>query len=216
LRGMLTSRFFLNLRHIFFEKDKDGPGTLSSFKVKIPTIVGEDFVGNLGAPLRGSPVSGPYPSAASDPSRQLGSPVGADPLLDRNTEDMDDEDLEDVEITSRRPMLVGLGIGPSVMGQGSGRPLWRREYDGIGLEEEEAISLMDPKGKSTARTPVRRARSHPMGDSNQGLALPGRQLSESTVDEVGSLLADKYGYGEGLDRDSRESTEDFYRLDGHG
>lgn len=180
-------------------------------------IDSEDLVGNLGAPLRRSPVSGPYPSGSS--SRREPS-VGADPLLDWDADDFDDEDLEEVEIISHRPMLVGLGIDPNVVEQSNREPLWKREYDVIGAEGEEVVSLMDRKGKSVVRTPMRSARgSHLMGDGDANLTLLGRQSSKSTVGEAGALLVDSMSIGEDLDvdRDSRGSIDDFlnrYRVEG--
>lgn len=117
--------------------------------------------------------------------------VGADPLLDWDVDELDDEDLEDVEITSRRPMLVGLEIDPNVVGVGSGMPLWRKEFDGIGVEGEEAISLMKQNGNNgMVQTPTSSAHSHSKGEGDRNSLPPSRQPSKSTVDEGDRLLAD--------------------------
>ena len=80
--------------------------------------------------------------------------IGSDPLLDWDVDDLDDEDLEDMEITSRRPMLVGLGINlPDVRGEGSGQVPLRREFGGKEAGEE-ALPLMIGSNSST---PIRSA-----------------------------------------------------------
>lgn len=215
LRGILISRFFLNLRHVFFKKDGSSSGTISSLRIRIPTITSEDFVGNLGAPLRSSLTSGQYPLASPGPSSRRKSCVGADPLLDRCAGELEEEDLDDdVEITSRRPILVGLGIDPNLVGEGSGRPLWRKEFDGIGVEGEEVILLVDRKGKDRARSPVRSESSPPVGEDDGELVPPGRQLLKSAVDEADALLVDANGYVEDSYGYSRESTEDLHYVGG--
>jgi len=202
LRGILISRFFLNLRHVFFTKDTNGPEPISSLKTKIPVIASEKLVGNLGAPLRSTPISGP-----SGPPRRRRSSVGANSLLDLDVGDLDDEEIGDVEVTSRRPILFGLGMDSNVVGQGSGKHLWRRGFDGTGVEGQEVVSLMDRGGESSAQTPVRSAISRPIGDGSDGKWLhPGRQPSTSSIDEANALLVDAYGYDEDSDRYSRDHS----------
>ena len=141
-------------------------------------------------------MSGPRASTSSGSSRQPISRIGADPLLDWDANDLDAEELEDIEVTSGRPMLVDLEIDSNVVGQCGGRPLWRREFDGIGVEGEEVISLMDQKGKNTALS----ARFRPMGMKGNGELLPHvRQSSTSTVGEGDGLFVDAYRYGEDSD-----------------
>ncbi|KAF9779784.1 hypothetical protein BJ322DRAFT_1113088 [Thelephora terrestris] len=191
LRGILVSRFFLNLRHVFFEKDKNNPVSPSSIKIKIPMIPSEDLVGNLGAPLRSSSISGSRVGTSSSGStRQPGFSVGADPLLHWNA-DADDEDLEDVEISSHRPMLFGLDIDPGAVGEGGGLPLWRKDFDGVRMEGEEVTSLMSRNGKPIiVRTPVRSTPSHPKVEGDTESLPPGKKPSKSTVEEDDALLVD--------------------------
>jgi len=198
--------------------------------MRIPAIASEDLVGNLGAPLRSTFTSGPRASASSSAAlppwsletstgAALGSSLhqrrkilnkgkvraGADPLLDWDVDDLDDEDLEDMEVTSPRPMLFGLEIDPNVRGEGSGKPLWRKEFDGIGVEREEAISLMDRNGtESASQTPIRSAHSHPKGEGNRSSSPPSRQPSKSTVDEGDGLLA-------GADENDEEDPDEYMR-----
>lgn len=215
LRGILVSRFFLNLRHVFLKKDESSAKTLTSLRIRVPTITSENLVGNIGAPLRSSPISGPYPPAPSGSSRRRESSVVDDPLLDQDLDDSDDEDLEGAEIVSYRRVFVRLGIDQNIVGEGSKEPSWRREVDGTGVEEEEIGWLVDPKGKNRARTPARSARLHPIGEPGDGGMLPpGRQSLEPAVGEADALLVGRYGYDEGLGMDSRESIEDAYRVDG--
>jgi len=193
----------------------------------MPTIASEDLVGNLGAPLRSTFTPGPRASASSSEISTGASSgfslrqrqkfldkgkvrAGADPLLDWDVDDLDDEDLEDVEVTSHRPMLFGLEIDPNVGGGGSGKPLWRKEFDGIGVEREEAISLMDRNGTgSAAQTPIRSAHSNPKGEGDRSSSPPSRQPSKSTVDEGDALLADadeNYGDPDEYLRDQMRSS----------
>lgn len=154
----------------------------------------------MGAPLRSSSISEPRASGSSGPLRQHRSQVGTSPL-----NDLDDEELEDVEITSSRPMLFGLEIDPNVVGEGSGKPLWRREFDGIGVEGEEVFSLVNRKGKKPDRTPVRSGNSHAMGEGGEReLLSPSRRPLKSTIDEVDALLVDGYGDDDDPERDSRD------------
>ena len=224
LRSILVARFFLNLRHVFFRKDRAGPESLSSFNIRIPTITSEDLVGNLGAPLRSPFASGPHASSSSYaplPSGPSEIPTGiaagsslrqrkkhpnkgkarADPLLDWDVDDLDDEDLEDTEITSREPMLVGLEIYPDVReGEGSRGPVWRRGFDEVG---EEIIPLMDRDGEnSAAQTPMRSMHSEGEGDRNS--LPPNRQPSKSTVDETDALLV-------GEDENDEEDPDGYSR-----
>lgn len=229
LRVILITRFFLNLRHIFFKEDPNSPETLSSFNVRIPTIASEDLVGNLGAPLRDSFTSEPRASGSSYTTLPSWSPdtsmarlstssmrrrqkrrdkgkARADPLLDWDVDDLDDEDLDDVEIVASRPMLVGLGIEPNVKGGGSVvSPVWKRGFNGIGAEGEEAISLMNRDGShSAAQTPIRSA--HPEGQGDRSSLPPSRQPSKSTVDEGDALLVDAGENDDGYARDSMISS----------
>ena len=169
-----------------FFKRNNNPETPSALKIKIPMIPSEDLVGNLGAPLRSTSISVSRTSPASGSTRPRESRVSADPLLDWNADDDDDEELEDIEITSSRPMLVGLEIDPNGVGEGSGSPLWRKEFDRVGVEE--VTSLMSRNAKAVAaRTTVRSTYSPPMVDTES--LLPSRQPSKSTVEE-GALLVD--------------------------
>jgi len=116
-------------------------------------------------------------------------------------DDLDDEDLEDMEITSHRPMLVGLEIDPNMMEKGGGEPLWKKEYDGLGMEGEENIALMNQDGEtSAAQTPTRSTHTHPKGEGNRNSLPPSRQPSKSTVDEGDALLAD----GDGSDEEGSD------------
>ena len=130
MRGILVSRFITNLRHVFSERAEGDSRPLSTLKVRVPIISSVDIVGNLGAPLRSSPISGLRFSSHSGSSHQCKSRVSADSLVDEDVDDLDDPDLEYTEITSCRPMLVGLGIDRDVVGEGSGMPVWRKEPDG--------------------------------------------------------------------------------------
>ena len=205
---------------MFFGKDRNGPETVS-FKVRIPTIASDDLVGNLGAPLRSTFSSGPLTSTSSNgwpletrTSAAAGSSLRqrrklsnkgktrADPLLDWDVDDLDDEDLEDVEIISQRPMLVGLGIDPNLRGEGSGEAVRRKGFDGIGAEGEEVIALMTCDGNDSAtQTPMQSARSKGEGDRDS--LPPSRQPSKSTVDEGDALLGD-------ADENDDEDTEEFH------
>ena len=101
-------------------------------------------------------------------------------------DDLDEEDPEDREIISDRPILVGLE-----MGEGRSESLWRKDFDGIEVEREEAISLMSPaRNKSTAQTPIRSAHSHSPGQGDRNSLPLNRQPSKSTVDEEDALLVD--------------------------
>ena len=201
MRGILVSRFFLNLRHVFFRRDNDDLESLESLRIRIPTISADDLVGNLGAPLRTSPISGPRASASSGPSRQRRSRIGADPLLDW---DVDDEDLEDVEITSRRPILAGLRMDPNKVGESSVSPLWRKEFDGMGVEGEEIVSLVNRNGSNgDPLSPVQSTHSS-KGEGDRESLPPARQPSKSTVDEGDALLVEMGE--EGWDRYSREQA----------
>ena len=123
-------------------------------------------------------------------------------------DDLDEEDLEDREITSRRPILVGLEIDPNIRGEGSGEPWWREVLDGIGVEREETVSLMNQNGNnSAAQTPVRSTHSHPKGKGDEKSSPPSRQPSKSTVDEGDALLFD----GGENDEDSDEYSRDPMR-----
>lgn len=138
--------------------------------------------------------------------------IGADPLLDWDVDDLDEEDLEDVEITSRRPMLVGLEIDPTMGGEGSAEPLWRKEFDGIKVEGEEALSLMNRSGNnSAAQTPIRSAHSDSRVEGHRSSPPLSRQPSKSTVDEGDALLVitdddDSDGYSRDPMRTSMAST----------
>lgn len=116
-------------------------------------------------------------------------------------DDLDDEDLEDTEITSREPMLVGLEIYPDVReGEGSRGPVWRRGFDEVG---EEIIPLMDRDGEnSAAQTPMRSMHSEGEGDRNS--LPPNRQPSKSTVDETDALLV-------GEDENDEEDPDGYSR-----
>jgi len=108
-----------------------------------------------------------------------------------------------MEITSHRPILVGLGIGPSVRGEGNVESLWRKDFDGIGVEREEAISLISPTGNnSAARTPIRSTRSHSTGKGDRNSSPPSRQPSKSTVHEGVGLL---------VDADDEEDLDEYSR-----
>ena len=118
----------------------------------------------------------------------------ADPLLDWDVDDLDDEDLEDMEIISPSPMLVGLEMDPNARG-GSGGPSVRRiDSGGIG-EAEEGISLLNQGGSdSAAQTPIQSA--YPKGEGDRSPPPPSRQPSKSTVDEGDALLVDADGNDE--------------------
>ena len=225
LRCILITRFFLNLRHVFFKKRTNNFETLSAFNFRIPTIASEDIVGNLGAPLRDSFTSG-HASVSSSVERSSWSleastratsgsslrprqkrpnkgKARADPLLDWDVDDLDEEELEDMEIVSRRPMLVGLEIDPNAMGEGSGGAVWREGFDGINVEGEEAISLMNRgENNSVANTPIRSVHSHSKGEGGRNSLPPSRHPSKSTVDEGDALLVDADAYS----RSSMAST----------
>lgn len=158
-------------------------------------ISGEDLVGNLGAPLRSSLISRSRVATPSGPSpRRETRGAAADPLLGWDLDDMDNEEIEVVGVTSRRPMLASLVIDSDAVGGGNGKLSWRREFDGIGAEEEVG-SLMERKGKNKARTPIRSAHSPRICG---GLWTPlVRRPSKSALDEVDALLADAHGYDEG-------------------
>jgi len=123
--------------------------------------------------------------------------IGADPLLDWDVDDLDDEDLEDMEIISPSPMLVGLVMGPSARGEGS-EPLVRKEGFGGTVVEEEASLLINRDGNdSAAQTPIQSV--HPRGEGDRSSLPPSRQPSKSTVEEGDALLVDAGGIDEDLD-----------------
>jgi len=207
LRAILVNRFFLNLRHVFFEQEHATTDTLS-FRVRVPTVTSGSMVGNLGAPLRSIFLSEPRTSESSTTplsSRSFASTgasslrrrqrrrekgkarIGSDPLLDWDVDDLDDEDLEDVEITSRRPMLVGLGIDlPDVRGESSGQALLR---GGFGRTEigEEGVPLIIGSNSST---PIRSAHFPSEGGGGRNSLPPSRQPSKSTAGDKDGLLVD--------------------------
>jgi len=220
---------------VFFKRDDTSAESLSSLRIRVPTITSDDLVGNLGAPLRSSFTPGPRASESSSTGllqfrtstglasgssphqRQRALYKGkaraaADPLLDWDVDDLDDEDLEDMEITSRRPILVGLEVDMSMRGDGSVESLWKKDFDGIGVQREEAISLISPTGnKSATPTPIRSAHSHSTGESDRDSLPLNRQPSKSTVDEGDALLVDaddddSDGFSRDLMRSSMAST----------
>ena len=222
---------------MFFKRDSIGAESLSSLRIRVPTITSDDFVGNLGAPLRSSFTPGPRASessstgllhfrtstglaSGSSPHQRQGAldkgkaRATVDPLLDWDVDELDDEDLEDMEITSRRPILVGLEVDMSMRGGGSVESLWRKDFDGIGVRREEAVSLISPTGnKSTAQTPIRSTHSHSTGEGDRNSLPLNRQPSKSTVDEGDALLVDADdddgdpgGYPRDLMRSSMAST----------
>jgi len=222
---------------VFFKRNDSGTrDSLSSLRIRVPTITSEDLVGNLGAPLRSSFTPGPRASESSTTGLlQFRTSTGlasgssphqrrralhkgkaraaADPLLDWDVDDLDDEDLEDMEIISPRPILAGLEVDMGMRGEGHVESLWRKDFDGIGVEREEAISLISPTGnKSAAQTPIRSAHSHPTSEGDRNLLPLNRQPSKSTVDEGDALLADpdddddSDGFSRDLMRSSMAST----------
>ena len=185
---------------MFFKKDRNSLETLSSLRVRVPTIINEELVGNLGAPLR-STFTSDDPRSSESTYTTLGTGSGsslrqrrrhrnrgkarADPLLDWDVDDLDDEDLEDMEIESRRPMYVGLQIDPNMRGEGSGGPVWRKGFDGIGAGGEEAMPFVTrSESISSAQTPIR---SVPPKSDRSSLP-PSRHPSKSTVEEGDALL----------------------------
>ena len=220
---------------MFFKRDSTGAESLSSLGIRVPTITSDDFVGNLGAPLRSSFTPRPRASESSStgllqfrasnglasgysPHQRQGAlykgkgRAVSDPLLDWDVDDLDDDDLEDMEITSHRPILVGLEVDRSMRGEGSVESLWRKDFDGIGVQREEAVSLISPTGnKSAAQTPIRSAHSHSTGEGDRNSLPLNRQPSKSTVDEGDGLLVDADdddldGYPRDLMRSSMAST----------
>ena len=204
LRAILVNRFFLNLRHVFFERDHVKTDTLS-FRVRVPTV-SDSVVGNMGAPLRSTFLSEPRTSESSttplSSSRSFASAggsslrrrkrrlekskarIGSDPLLDWDVDDLDEEDLEDIEITSRRPMLVGLGIDlPDMRGESSTQAMMRKEFAVKALEGEEGLPLMLGSNNST---PIRSAH-FPSGGRCERCSSP---LARYTVDQGDVLLVD--------------------------
>ena len=118
-------------------------------------------------------------------------------------DDLDDEDLEDMEITSRRPMLVGLEIDPEMRGEGSERPVWRKGFDGVGVRGEEVIPLMNRDGNDGAsQTPIQS--THSKGEGGRSSSPPSRQPSKSTVDEGDALLVDE-------EENEEEDTDEYLR-----
>lgn len=105
-------------------------------------------------------------------------------------DDLDEEELEDVEIVSRSPMLVGLKIDPDVRGEGSGEPLWRKDPYGIGVEAEKVIVFMNRSGShGAAQTPIS-AHPHPKSKGDRDSLPLSRHPSDSTAHEGSALLAD--------------------------
>jgi len=112
----------------------------------------------------------------------------ADPLLDWDVDDLDDEDLEDMEIISPSPMLVGLDMDPTARGEGGGSSTRKVDFDGI-EKAEEGISLINQGGsESAAQTPIQS--THPKAEGDRSPPPPSRHPSKSTVDEGDALLAD--------------------------
>ena len=106
-------------------------------------------------------------------------------------DDLDDEELEDMEIISPSPMLVGLEMDPNAMEGGSVLPVWKKDFGEIGAGEE-AISLMSRDGSdSAAQTPIQS--EYPKGEGDMSPPPPSRQPSKSTVDEGDALLVDMGG-----------------------
>jgi len=101
-------------------------------------------------------------------------------------DDLDDEDLEDMEIISPSPMLVGLEMDPNARGGGSGPSVRKKDFTGIG-EAEEGLALIN-QGGSDGQTPIQS--THPKGQGDMSPPPPGRHPSKSTVDEGGALLVD--------------------------
>ena len=95
-----------------------------------------------------------------------------------------------MEITARRPMLVGLGIDlPDVRGESSSQALLRKEFGGKERGGEEGVPLMIPGG-SNSSTPIRSAHFPSEGGGDRNSLPPSRQPSRSTADEGDGLLVD--------------------------
>lgn len=192
LRAILVSRFFLNLRHVFLEKSNSGPENPSSVKVKIPKFAGDGLVGNLGAPLRVGSVPGQRISASSGSSRMpLNQPsprAGLDPLLDWDVDEF--EEIDDAEITSSRPMFVGLEIDQSMTWETVERPLWRKDVEELGVEGEEAVSLVNQDGRTgSVQTTIQSTHPYSRGEGNMGPVWSTRRPSR-TGNEGDTLLVD--------------------------
>ena len=211
LRTVLVTRFFLNLRHVFFKKGRSGTESFSTIRVQVPTVASDDLVGNLGAPLRSSFLSEPRASGSSyttlpsstfetSSNRTSASSLRprrkpfnkgkarADPLLDWDVDDLDDEDLEDMEIISPSPMLVGLEMDPNAGGGGGGPSMRKKDFGGIEAAEEGRSLINRDGSDSAAQTPIQSA--HPKGVGDGSPPPPSRQPSKSTVDEGDALLVD--------------------------